>query len=185
MEKSEKVFCSIIYSMRDGLSPRYPRYGYEPDGLMLIRQNKGMSLAAIGNNGAQGSDVKEIKAIVKPTVQAEAPRPVAQPVAPVVAAPTPVAAPTTSPDMSALQAQLEALKAENAQLKMSVDLAQKLTKGGLSLKVAEKGGLSLYGLGRFPTTLYVEQWEKLLTYSDSIREFITTNRAALKSKEQK
>jgi hypothetical protein len=53
----------------------------------------------------------------------------------------------------------------------------------MSLKVSEKGGLSVYGLGRFPVTLYREQWEKLLGMADEIREFIKTNDGALKKKE--
>ena len=53
----------------------------------------------------------------------------------------------------------------------------------LSLKVSEKGALSVYGMGRFPVTLYREQWEKLLGMSDQIREFIQQNDAALKKKE--
>jgi hypothetical protein len=53
-----------------------------------------------------------------------------------------------------------------------------------SLKVSEKGGLSVYGLGRFPVTLYKEQWTRLLGMADEIREFIKANDAALKSKTQ-
>ena len=52
---------------------------------------------------------------------------------------------------SEMQAELERLRAENAQLKSK-------DKGGLTLKVSEKGGVSLYGMGRFPVTLYKEQW---------------------------
>jgi dsDNA-binding SOS-regulon protein len=53
----------------------------------------------------------------------------------------------------------------------------------LSLKVSEKGGLSVYGLGRFPVTLYKEQWEKLLGMADEIRKFIRENDQLLKKKE--
>jgi hypothetical protein len=53
----------------------------------------------------------------------------------------------------------------------------------MSLKVSEKGGLSVYGLGRFPVTLYREQWEKLLGMADEIRNFIQENDASLKKKE--
>ena len=53
----------------------------------------------------------------------------------------------------------------------------------MSLKVSEKGGLSVYGLGRFPVTLYREQWEKLLGMADEIRNFIHENDGALKKKE--
>jgi hypothetical protein len=53
----------------------------------------------------------------------------------------------------------------------------------VSLKVSEKGGLSVYGLGRFPVTLYKEQWTKLLDLSDEIRTFISTHDKELKAKE--
>jgi hypothetical protein len=74
-----------------------------------------------------------------------------------------------------LKAEVERLKAENAQLK---------TQRGrsVSLKVSEKGGVSVYGLGRFPVTLYKEQWTKLLAMSEEIRAFIKENDAALKTK---
>jgi hypothetical protein len=75
-----------------------------------------------------------------------------------------------------LQAELERLRAENEALK-------KPTRGQMSLKVSEKGALSVYGLGRFPVTLYREQWEKLLGMSDEIREFIQANDSRLKKKE--
>jgi hypothetical protein len=72
--------------------------------------------------------------------------------------------------------EIERLKAENESLK-------KPSRGQLSLRVSEKGALSVYGLGRFPVTLYREQWEKLLGMTDEIREFIQNNDAALKRKE--
>jgi hypothetical protein len=75
-----------------------------------------------------------------------------------------------------LKAEIERLRAENESLK-------KPTRGQVSLKVSEKGGLSVYGLGRFPVTLYREQWEKLLGLADDIRNFIRDNDAALKKKE--
>jgi hypothetical protein len=53
---------------------------------------------------------------------------------------------------------------------------------GVSLKVNEKGGVSVYGLGRFPVTLYQEQWTKLLDMADDIRAFIRSNEASLKTK---
>src|ERR1039458_6757126 len=76
-----------------------------------------------------------------------------------------------------LKAEIERLRAENESLKKPV-------RGQISLKVSEKGGLSVYGLGRFPVTLYREQWEKLLAMADSIRQFILDNDSALKKKEQ-
>jgi hypothetical protein len=75
-----------------------------------------------------------------------------------------------------LQAELERLRAENASLKKS-------PRGQMSLKVSEKGALSVYGLGRFPVTLYREQWDKLLGMADQIRTFILENDQALKKKE--
>ncbi|MGH7966783.1 MAG: hypothetical protein ACRERD_33980 [Candidatus Binatia bacterium] len=77
-----------------------------------------------------------------------------------------------------LQAELERLKAENAALKVSA------ARRGF-LKVSEKGGVSLYGLGRFPVTLYKEQWQKLLDMADDIRAFISQHEAELKTKEEK
>jgi len=75
-----------------------------------------------------------------------------------------------------IQAELEKLRAENAALK-------KTSARGLSLKVSEKGALSVYGLGRFPVTLYKEQWAKLLDLADDIRAFLKANDAQLKSKD--
>ena len=79
------------------------------------------------------------------------------------------------PTEDELKAELERLKAENAALK---------ARGGkgLSLKVSEKGGVSVYGLGRFPVTLYMEQWTKLLDMADDIRAFIEEHQAELKKK---
>ena len=75
-----------------------------------------------------------------------------------------------------LRAEIERLKAEN-------DALKKPSRGQMSLKVSEKGALSVYGLGRFPVTLYREQWEKLLGIADEIRNFIRENEHALKKKE--
>ena len=75
-----------------------------------------------------------------------------------------------------LKAELERLKAENAALKSR-------DGKGVSLKVSEKGGVSVYGLGRFPVTLYQEQWLKLLGVADDIRAFIRENEGKLKKKE--
>ena len=77
----------------------------------------------------------------------------------------------------ALHAELERLKAENAALKAQATR-------GISIKVSEKGGVSVYGLGRFPVTLYKEQWAKLLGMADEIRAFIKENESKLKAKEQ-
>lgn len=75
-----------------------------------------------------------------------------------------------------LKAEIERLKAENEALK-------KPARGRVYLKVSEKGGLSVYGMGRFPVTLYREQWEKLLSMAEEIKSFISENEASLKKKE--
>jgi hypothetical protein len=75
-----------------------------------------------------------------------------------------------------LKAEIERLRAENDKLK------NKSVKG-LSLKVSEKGGVSLYGVGRFPVTLYKEQWRRILGMAAEIETFINENEGALKSKE--
>jgi len=80
------------------------------------------------------------------------------------------------PTEEELRAEIERLRAENEVLK-------KPTRGQLSLKVSEKGALSVYGLGRFPVTLYRGQWEKLLGMADQIRQFIQDNTHLLKKKE--
>ena len=74
-----------------------------------------------------------------------------------------------------MKAELERLRNENAFLK-------KGAATGITIKVSEKGGLSVYGMGRFPITLYKEQWLKLMDMSDAIRSFIEANDAALKTK---
>jgi len=74
-----------------------------------------------------------------------------------------------------VKVELERLRAENAQLKRAASR-------GVTLKVSEKGGVSVYGLGRFPVTLYKEQWTKLLDVADDIRAFIRANEASLKVK---
>src|SRR5204862_829712 len=76
-----------------------------------------------------------------------------------------------------LKAELERLRAENEALK------QGPRRGALSLKISEKGALSVYGLGRFPVTLYKEQWIKLLGIGDEIKSFIEENNSRLKAKE--
>ena len=77
-----------------------------------------------------------------------------------------------------IKAELERLKAENEQLKSQRGRS-------VSLKVSEKGGLSVYGLGRFPVTLYKEQWTKLLAMGDEIRAFLKEHDAELKGKPEK
>lgn len=75
-----------------------------------------------------------------------------------------------------MRQELERLRAENSALKTT-------SAKGLSMKISEKGGLSIYGLGRFPVTLYKEQWKKLLALKDEIVAFLEANDAQLKTKE--
>jgi hypothetical protein len=75
-----------------------------------------------------------------------------------------------------VQAELARLRAENEALKQRRSSA-------VSMKVSEKGAVSVYGLGRFPVTLYQEQWVKLLATADDIKAFIEENRSKLKVKE--
>jgi len=74
-----------------------------------------------------------------------------------------------------IQEELERLRAENAALKQRRSSA-------VSMKVSEKGAVSVYGLGRFPVTLYQEQWIKLLALADEIKAFIEENKSKLKAK---
>ena len=74
-----------------------------------------------------------------------------------------------------IRAELERLRLENAALKKGVPT-------GISMKVSEKGALSVYGMGKFPVTLYKEQWLKLLDMSAEIRAFVAAHESELKSK---
>jgi hypothetical protein len=75
-----------------------------------------------------------------------------------------------------MKAELERLRSENTALK-------KGAATGITMKVSEKGGLSVYGMGRFPITLYKEQWLKLMDMSDAMRAFIAANDSVLKTKD--
>jgi hypothetical protein len=77
-----------------------------------------------------------------------------------------------------VQAELARLRAENERLKQA-------GRGKLAMKVSEKGALSVYGMGRFPVTLYKEQWLRLLSMADEIKGFIEANAGSLKAKESK
>jgi len=77
-----------------------------------------------------------------------------------------------------LEAQIAALMAENANLKAKAPKAP-----GLTCKVSAKGAMSVYGIGRFPVTLYRSQWENLFSHSDKLVEFLKANEASLKTKE--
>ena len=74
------------------------------------------------------------------------------------------------------ESELARLRAENEALRAR-------TRRGTHLRVSEKGGVSVYGLGRFPVTLYKEQWVRLLDMADEIRAFIREHEADLKTKE--
>jgi hypothetical protein len=75
-----------------------------------------------------------------------------------------------------MKAELERLRRENEALK-------KGASDGIRMKVSEKGAVSVYGMGRFPVSLYKEQWLKLLSMSEEIRTFIAENEARLKAKD--
>ncbi len=77
-----------------------------------------------------------------------------------------------------VQAELERLRAENERLR-----GQRARS--VTLKVSEKGGGSVYGMGRFPVTLYKEQWVRLLDMAEEIRAFIKANETVLKAKEKR
>ena len=76
------------------------------------------------------------------------------------------------------RAELERLREENKRLKESTGKSR-----DFSMKVSQKGALSVYGLGRFPVTLYKEQWHKLLERKDDILRFLDEHAGELKTKE--
>ena len=77
-----------------------------------------------------------------------------------------------------MEEELARLRAENEKLKTN-----KSAKKEITFKVSQKGAVSVYGMGRFPVTLYKEQWERLLDKKDDILEFIKENESDLKTKE--
>ena len=78
-----------------------------------------------------------------------------------------------------LKAELERLKQENEALK-----AGRRAAAGMTFKVSEKGAVSVYGLGRFPVTLYKEQWERLLANIEKVKGFIEENSESLATKDR-
>jgi hypothetical protein len=80
-------------------------------------------------------------------------------------------------NQSVLQAQINALMAENARLK-----AQAPKPKAMSFKVSAKGAVSVYGLGRFPVTLYKSQWARLMAVGSELAQFIQANDSVLKEK---
>ena len=75
---------------------------------------------------------------------------------------------------------LARLEAENKALKEQIEERK---PGQLRLKISEKGGLSVYGLGRFPVTLYKEQWARLLEQGEEIKKFLKEHDQDLKAKQ--
>lgn len=86
--------------------------------------------------------------------------------------------------MSSMSSQ-ESLADQIARLKAENDMLKAQQQRSVSMKVSEKGGVSVYGLGRFPVTLYKEQWQTLLAMDEEIRAFIQQHDAELKTKEKK
>ena len=84
--------------------------------------------------------------------------------------------PVKTQEQLLLEAEVERLRAENQSLKSR-------PATGLTLRISEKGAVSVYGMGRFPFTLYVEQWEKLLAMADEIKAFIRANGSKLSRKQ--
>jgi hypothetical protein len=80
-------------------------------------------------------------------------------------------------DPTELEAEIERLRAENDALK-----SQQRSNSGLSFRISAKGGVSVYGLGRFPVTLYQEQWDRLFESLEELKQFIEENRPKLKKK---
>lgn len=79
-------------------------------------------------------------------------------------------------ELKALEAELKRLQEENKALKNKASVP-------IRFKVSGKGALSVYGLGRFPVTLYKSQWNRLLTVMDDLKKFIADNEKNLKEKE--
>ena len=86
------------------------------------------------------------------------------------------------PTVEELQAQLEQARAEAEEAKAETARVKATSARAGGMKVSEKGAVSVYGLGRFPVTLYPEQWDRLLGMSDQIKTFIEDNRDKLKWK---
>ena len=79
-------------------------------------------------------------------------------------------------------AKLQAGELSVEQASQQLAALEKPNRGQLSCKVSDKGAVSVYGMGRFPVTLYMEQWERLLGYGDEIKSFIAANSTKLKRK---
>jgi hypothetical protein len=92
---------------------------------------------------------------------------------------TPIMKSSHSEEKHMAEPTYEELKARLAELEK-----QPRQKGSMEFRVSEKGGVSVYGLGRFPVTLYYEQWTRLLEAADKLREFLEENKSKLKLKDQ-
>ena len=92
---------------------------------------------------------------------------------------TPAANTASITDLKTLQAEIERLRKENEAL-----AAKRSGAHTLSVKASAKGAVSVYGLGRFPVTLYAEQWERLLANADKVKVFIEENRPSLATKDR-
>ena len=91
---------------------------------------------------------------------------------------TPASSIASITDLKALQAEIERLKKENEAL------AAAKRSGALSVKTSTKGAVSVYGLGRFPVTLYAEQWDRLFANIEKVKGFIEENRETLATKDR-
>ena len=85
-------------------------------------------------------------------------------------------------ELDAMKARTEAAEKRAAEAEAKAAQSAKVGPTGIGLKVAEKGGVSLYGLQRMPITLYAQQWEKLFTHIDEIKLFIAANNSTLSRK---
>ena len=144
------------------------------------------SITPVVSNGHNQVDFAALQALINsgkiqlpPQATTPTPKPAAdrpKPTVIVAKAPTPTFTAPAGPETP--EQELARLRAENAALKTAK------SHSALSLRVSEKGALSLYGMGKFPVTLYREQWERLLAAKDEIEGFIVDHMDELKSKGQ-
>lgn len=91
---------------------------------------------------------------------------------------------TTTQTMAEMKEEMDRIKAENAALEAKLAENKAAAQRSIYMKVSDKGAASLYGLGRFPVTLYVEQWNRVLDMAPDIKAFLESNKATLKTKGQ-
>lgn len=94
-----------------------------------------------------------------------------------MSAPTPAPAVEALDDLDGMRAEIERLRAANAELAAQAAAAQPAT--GLRFKVSDKQAVSVYGLGRLPVTMYAGQWQRLLDERERLLRFIEDNRERL------